>query len=86
MKKIRGKIHYFGSWAKRVNGELVRIEGDGCDDALKEYQAQAVALHAGRVPVAQKGSPFNVVASCQVLLSFGSSRQSLTQRGRQGCC
>ncbi len=28
-KKIRGKIHYFGCWATRVNGKLVRVEGDG---------------------------------------------------------
>jgi hypothetical protein len=28
-KKIRGKIHYFGRWAKRVNSKLLRIEGDG---------------------------------------------------------
>ena len=28
-KKIKGRIFYFGRWAKRVNGKLVRIEGDG---------------------------------------------------------
>jgi integrase len=36
-KKIRGKIHYFGPW------------GDP-DGALKNYEAQAEALHAGRKP------------------------------------
>jgi hypothetical protein len=40
-KKIRGKIHYFGKRAKRVNGKLVRIEGDGWKEALQEYKAVA---------------------------------------------
>jgi hypothetical protein len=29
MKKIRGNIHYFGKWARRVNGQLARVDGDG---------------------------------------------------------
>ena len=32
-KKIRGKIHYFGKWARRVDGKLERIEGDGWQEA-----------------------------------------------------
>jgi hypothetical protein len=54
-KKIRGKIHYFGRWAKRVNGNLVRIEGDGWKEALEEYKVQADDLHAGRWPRVKSG-------------------------------
>jgi hypothetical protein len=28
-KKIRGKLHYFGPWAHRAAGAIVRVEGDG---------------------------------------------------------
>ncbi|HEY1190542.1 MAG TPA: hypothetical protein VGE74_23110 [Gemmata sp.] len=49
-KKILGKIHYFGKWARRVGGKLVRIEGDGWKEALEEYKAVADDLHAGRTP------------------------------------
>lgn len=50
MKKIRNKIHYFGAWAKRVNGQMVRVEGDGWKEALELYKAHADDLHAGRTP------------------------------------
>jgi integrase len=54
MKKIRGKIHYFGRWGRVVDGKLVRIEGDDPDcwwkPALELYKEQADDLHAGRTP------------------------------------
>jgi hypothetical protein len=28
-KKIRGQIHYFGAWARRLEVALIRVEGDG---------------------------------------------------------
>jgi hypothetical protein len=27
-KKIRGRMHHFGKWARRQNGELVPLPGD----------------------------------------------------------
>lgn len=50
MKKIRGKIHYFGKWGRRVGGKLVRVPGDGWEEALAAYKAVADDLHAGRTP------------------------------------
>jgi integrase len=50
VKKIRGRIHYFGKWGQRVNGKLERIPGDGWEEALAEYKSQADDLHAGRTP------------------------------------
>src|SRR5690349_9241640 len=50
MKKIRGKLHYFGSWARRLEGVLIPVENDGWEQALAEYNAVAEPLHAGREP------------------------------------
>lgn len=56
MKKIRNpitgksKIHYFGRWGKVVRGSMQRLPGDGWQEALELYKAQADDLHAGRTP------------------------------------
>jgi hypothetical protein len=49
-KKIRGRVHYFGRWARVVNGKLERVPEDGWKEALEIYKAQADDLHAGRTP------------------------------------
>lgn len=50
MKKIRGKLYYFGRWGRIVNGKMERLPDDGWKEALELYKAQADDLHAGRTP------------------------------------
>ena len=52
-KKIRGKLHHFGRWARRLEGVLVPIEGGGWKEAEAEYNAVAADLHAGRTPASK---------------------------------
>jgi integrase len=54
-KKIHGKIYYFGSWAKREDGELVRLEDDGRDEALVIYNRFVFERLYGRLPNASNG-------------------------------
>ncbi len=49
-KKIRNQFAYFGAWGRRINGKLVRVEGDGWKEALESYRSQAEAFHSGRKP------------------------------------
>lgn len=48
------RTFYFGRWAKVVKGKLERVPGDGWQDALALYKAQADDLHAGRTPRVNK--------------------------------
>ncbi|MFW6170077.1 MAG: hypothetical protein ACODAD_06280, partial [Planctomycetota bacterium] len=50
VKSIRGKIHRFGKWGYRKNGEMVRLPDDGWRDALDEYERTRDALYAGQKP------------------------------------
>jgi integrase len=68
-KKIRGSICYFGAWAKRVNGKLVRVEGDGWAEALEEYERQARDLHAGRTPRVTNTDGLTVAECCDRFLT-----------------
>ena len=53
-KKIRGKIYYFGRWARVVDGRLQRVEGDGWKEAEAAYNEVRDDLHAGRAPRAKR--------------------------------
>src|SRR5262245_34316986 len=68
VKKIRGKNHYFGTWAKRVDGRLVRVPGDGWEEALALYKEQADDLHAGRTPRV-RGDALTVAELCNRFLT-----------------
>lgn len=68
-KKIRGDTKYFGAWAKRENGKLVRVPGDGWKEALELYKAQADDLHAGRTPRTRKGDELTVGDLCNAFLT-----------------
>jgi hypothetical protein len=68
-KKILGKIHYFGRWARRENGKLVSVEGDGWKEALELYKAQADDLHAGRTPRSKSEGGLTVAELCNRFLT-----------------
>ena len=55
MKKTNGKLHYFGNWGRRENGELVRVDGDGRDEAYQEYKDYLLKLSTGRAPRSTTG-------------------------------
>ena len=68
-KKIRGKVHYFGKWGRRVNGVLTRVEGDGWKEALEIYKALADDLHAGRTPRQTSGDGLPLRDLCNRFLT-----------------
>src|SRR5262249_44186383 len=81
-KKVRGKIHYFGKWARRVNGQLVRVEGDGWQEALELYKAKADDLHAGRTPRVQSDG-LTVADLCN---RFLTAKQRQREAGEISAC
>jgi hypothetical protein len=34
--KIRGRLYYFGNWARRVDRKLLLVNGDGWKEALNK--------------------------------------------------
>jgi integrase len=68
-KKIRGKIHYFGRWGRVVGGSMQRLPGDGWEEALELYKAQADDLHAGRIPRQIKAGEITVAGICNAFLT-----------------
>jgi hypothetical protein len=84
MKKIRGKIFYFGRWARRSNGELVRVQNHGWEEALKLYQAQAPDLHAGRTPrVTGSTDGLELSALCNAFLTAKTRKLKSGELGQR---
>jgi integrase len=74
-KKIRGKLHYFGRWANRQNGELTTVDNhaDAAEAALNEYLEVKDDLHAGRTP-RPKSDGISVADVCNPFLEAKEDR------------
>src|SRR5262249_36100267 len=83
-QKIRGKIYYFGKWARRINGKLERVPGDGWEEALALYKSQADDLHAGRTPRVYGFGPCSMTTEREA--AFRLSRTSPTSERQAMNC
>ena len=86
-KSIRGKVKYFGRWGKRANGKLIRIEGDGWQEALEEYERVKSDLYQGKTP-SPKSEELMVVELCNRFLSAKLRQQEageITSRTFREC-
>src|SRR5262245_14880684 len=82
MKKIHGKVHYFGRWANWVNGKPERVPGDGWEEALRLYQEVRDDLHAGRTPRG-KGDGLTVADLCNRFLTSKLRKRKAGELGHQ---
>lgn len=77
MKKIKGKIHYFGRWGHILNGVMVRLPDDGVDEALAQYEAEVQGIHHPQLAQAQRDQ-LEVRHMCE---SFRLHKQALLESG-----
>jgi integrase len=73
-KRIKGTLHYFGPWGKRVNGKPERLPDDGWKAALDEYERIREDLYAGRTPRAVGNDEPTVQYLCNHFLTFKQDR------------
>ncbi len=69
MKKIRGKLYYFGNWGRIVDGQMVRQPNDGRPEALADFNKKKDALYEGRVPREASGDELTIKALCNEFLT-----------------
>jgi integrase len=69
-KKIRGKLHYFGRWGTRQNGEVTTVDNfdEEAQAAVDLYNEQRDDLHAGRTPRV-KSDGLTVAEACNRFLN-----------------
>ncbi len=78
-KKIRGKLHYFGRWGTRQNGELTTVDNlaEATEAGLNEYLEVKDDLHAGRTP-RPKSDGTTIAEICN---SFLAAKEDLLNSG-----
>jgi hypothetical protein len=75
---VKPKVFYFGPWGRRVGGELIRLEDDGCDAALKKYKAESDNIRAGRPRKAASRDGLTVKDLCN---RFLNAKRRLRENG-----
>jgi integrase len=80
-KKILGRIHYFGRWARVVDGKLTPLPYDAAwKEALEQFQVQRDDLYAGRTPRVS-GDQLTVGGLCN---HFLTAKQQRLKAGKLG--
>lgn len=77
MKKIKGKLYYFGRWGTVVDGKMVRLPGDGYKEALADYEDQVDGIYRGK-PEQPKENELTIRTLCNV---FRDSKKLLLDSG-----
>jgi hypothetical protein len=69
VKKIRGKLHYFGRWGRMRDGKMERLPDDGWQEALKLFKAQWPDLKEGHKPRGVKDGQLTLAELCNRFLT-----------------
>lgn len=86
MKKIRGKLHYFGRWGRIIDGKMVRLPEDGWHEAKAIFDDQKEALYAGRTPRLVSDDDLTIKYLCNKFLTAKLRKResrALSQRSFQ---
>jgi integrase len=68
-KRIRGHLRFFGRWYHTKRGRIVLVKDGGWKEALREYEAVAADLHAGRTPRVKSADGLTVADLCNRFLT-----------------
>ncbi|MEQ8791703.1 MAG: tyrosine-type recombinase/integrase [Pirellulaceae bacterium] len=75
---LKPKVFYFGPWGRRAGGELIRLEDDGVDAALKKYKAEIDNIRAGRPRKAANHDGLTIKDLCN---RFLNAKRRLRENG-----
>jgi integrase len=69
-KKIGGKLYYLGRWAKREEGQLVRVENDGWREAEREYNKWLYQRLHGHKQLSEADATMSIGKLCNMFLAM----------------